>query len=274
MRSWTDISFEGLMSRDMFLAGLMNCPSYLSFSFTRFTIVCYFIPVKILGFFSFLHLVAWRNPCADCEFTYQVLAPCGVNDFVCGKAAEWVSNGTELCHAAGFAIKLSDNAYVGAEEASCYGGRASLDSIADSWKSSQSELAQKAENLGVLEDFLQWMQEMPFSEKVSWAVGGMVLTAGLLFIRWDHSIIHSAFQISDFSSQLLFWFLENEESVKKWYSCYLKIKIPLPRTFLSRTNRSRCEKGHDISGILTVFVFLKFFAVVCCLDFLTFGIKT
>jgi hypothetical protein len=68
---------------------------------------------------------------------------------------------------------------------SCYGGRASLDSISDSWRSPQSEFTQKVENLGVVEDFQQWVQEMQFSEKVSWAVGGLVLTAGLLFMRLD-----------------------------------------------------------------------------------------
>nr|XP_034912970.1 uncharacterized protein LOC118047718 [Populus alba]XP_034912971.1 uncharacterized protein LOC118047718 [Populus alba]XP_034912972.1 uncharacterized protein LOC118047718 [Populus alba] len=124
--------------------------------------------------------------CANAYFSMdankRVIAPCGVSDFVCGQAAEWVSNGTELCHAAGFSVKLSDDAYVGAEEASCYGGRASLDSIADSWRSSRSEFPQKDENLRVLEDFQQWVQEMPFSEKISWAVGGLVLTAGLLFM--------------------------------------------------------------------------------------------
>ncbi|CAK7340631.1 unnamed protein product [Dovyalis caffra] len=131
--------------------------------------------------------------CANAYFSMdankRVVAPCGVNDFVCGHAAEMVSNGTELCHAAGFAVKLSDDAYVGAEEASCYGGIASLDSISDSWRSPRSEFPQKAENLGVLEDFQQWVQEMPFSEKVSWAVGGLVLTAGLLFMskRKSHS---------------------------------------------------------------------------------------
>ncbi|XP_057998696.1 folate-binding protein 1-like [Hevea brasiliensis] len=124
--------------------------------------------------------------CANAYFSMdvktQVLAPCGVNDFVCGKAAEWVSNGTELCLSAGFAVKPSEDAYIGTEEASCYGGRASLDSIAESWRASHSDLPPKAGNLGVLKDFQQWMQEMPFSEKVSWAVGGMVLTAGLLFL--------------------------------------------------------------------------------------------
>ncbi|TQD93760.1 hypothetical protein C1H46_020659, partial [Malus baccata] len=75
----------------------------------------------------------------------QVLAPCGVNDYVCGRASEWIRNGTEFCHASGFAVK--DDASVSNEEAFCYGGKASLDLIADSWKASPSEVLQKAESL-------------------------------------------------------------------------------------------------------------------------------
>ncbi|PIA44358.1 hypothetical protein AQUCO_01700157v1 [Aquilegia coerulea] len=111
----------------------------------------------------------------------QVLSPCGLSDFVCGRASEWVSNGTELCQHAGFSVKSSGNGHKGMEETFCYGGKNSLDSIADSWKSSRSEVPQKA-NVGMFEDFEQWVKDMPFSETVSWAVGGLVLTAGLLFI--------------------------------------------------------------------------------------------
>lgn len=112
----------------------------------------------------------------------QVLAPCGVNDYVCGRASEWIVNGTEFCHAAGFAIK--DDITVRKGEAFCYGGKASLDLISDSWKVSQSEVPQKVESLRLLEEFQQRWREMPFSERVSWAVGGLVLTAGLLFVRF------------------------------------------------------------------------------------------
>ncbi|XP_058076560.1 folate-binding protein 1 isoform X2 [Magnolia sinica] len=89
---------------------------------------------------------------------------------------------------AGFSVHLSKGSYDGTEETFCYGGKASLDSIADSWRT-ESGVPQKDENVGVIEDFRQWVQEMPFSERVSWAVGGMVLTAGLLFIskRKSHS---------------------------------------------------------------------------------------
>ncbi|KAK6911600.1 Folate receptor-like [Dillenia turbinata] len=121
--------------------------------------------------------------CSDAYFSMdaktQVLAPCGVNDFICGRASQWISNGTELCKAAGFAVK---SVGIGIEETSCYGGKASLDSIADSWKASQSEVNQRFENPGWLEDLHLWVKEMSYSERVSWAIGGMVLTAGLIFL--------------------------------------------------------------------------------------------
>ncbi|KAH6794202.1 hypothetical protein C2S52_004679 [Perilla frutescens var. hirtella] len=115
----------------------------------------------------------------------QVLAPCGLSDFVCGKASEWVSNGTELCNAAGFSVKPLDDP----EDSSCYGGKGSLDYIANSWKTSNSEILREERNNWVVQDFRQLIADMPFSERISWAVGGMVLTAGLLFAskRKTHS---------------------------------------------------------------------------------------
>ncbi|XP_022742281.1 uncharacterized protein LOC111293682 isoform X2 [Durio zibethinus] len=71
----------------------------------------------------------------------------------------------------------------GVEETSCYGGKGSLDSIADSWAAPQSEKLYKTGNFELLEDFQEWLQDMPSNERVSWAVGSLVLTAGLLFIR-------------------------------------------------------------------------------------------
>lgn len=115
----------------------------------------------------------------------QMLAPCGGNDFVCGRAAEWVSNGTDLCLAAGFRVKQSDVIDIASEEIFCYGDKASLGSVADSWKSSQFESTKKGESSVIFDDFNQWAREMPFSERISWAIGGMVLTAGLVFIRLE-----------------------------------------------------------------------------------------
>ncbi|XP_019429092.1 PREDICTED: uncharacterized protein LOC109336750 [Lupinus angustifolius] len=119
----------------------------------------------------------------------QSLAPCGVNDFVCGRAAEWVSNGTDLCHAAGFQVKPADIMHGASEGTFCYGDKASLNSVSDSWKAPKFEFIPKVDRSKMLNDFQQWAREMPFNERVSWAIGGMVLTAGLLFIskRKSHS---------------------------------------------------------------------------------------
>lgn len=124
---------------------------------------------------KFFTLIGYEN---------QVLAPCGVSDLVCGRASQWISNGSELCRAAGFSVMISDVS----DEPLCFGGKATMAYIADSWKASQSGVPLKTESSGMLEDFKQWMESMPFVERVSWAVGGMVLTAGLIFIRSDKSL--------------------------------------------------------------------------------------
>ncbi|MCL7050602.1 hypothetical protein MKW94_013026 [Papaver nudicaule] len=124
----------------------------------------------------------------------QVLLPCGSNDFVCGRVSEWASNGTELCKLSGFAIKSSEDNYGAGIEPSCYGGKASLDSIADSWKTSRPGVPRRAKKLGSFQDFQQRVRQMPINERVSWAVGGMVLTAGLLFVSKRRSQGHSRTQ--------------------------------------------------------------------------------
>lgn len=83
--------------------------------------------------------------------------------------------------------------YKGADEPFCYGGKASLESIADSWKASRIG-SSESEKFNV-EDFQQWVREMPISEMVSWAVGGLVLTAGILFIRLVFSCIIRLFSM-------------------------------------------------------------------------------
>ncbi|KAK9049771.1 hypothetical protein SSX86_011104 [Deinandra increscens subsp. villosa] len=108
----------------------------------------------------------------------QVLVPCGMTETVCGRASEWVSNGTELCKASGFSVKSSNDF----QDAFCYGGKASLESVVDSWRTSRTGVSRDAEKSGFLFEFHQWLKEMPINEQVSWAVGGLVLTAGLLFV--------------------------------------------------------------------------------------------
>lgn len=110
------------------------------------------------------------------------MSPCGQEDILCGAASEWVSNGTELCHSAGFIVQPPE--YNVAKKQFCYGGKMSLDSISDSWrKSSTSELLHKSEIMGSMTNFQQWLKKQEITQSISWAVGGMVLTAGMFFNR-------------------------------------------------------------------------------------------
>jgi hypothetical protein len=93
----------------------------------------------------------------------------------------WVSNGTELCRLAGFSVQARSD---GVDDVFCYGGKASLDSISDSWTSSKDRPTLSSVASWDLQDLQRWAKEMPVSERVSWAIGGMVLTAGLIFIRF------------------------------------------------------------------------------------------
>ena len=124
-----------------------------------------------------------------------MLAPCGISDTVCGRASEWVSNGTELCKASGFSVKPFNDF----KDTFCYGGKASLESVVDSWRGSQSGVTRTTERSGVLYDFHQWVRDMTINEQVLWAVGGLVLTAGLLFVRSDEKPVIYIFSPWDIS---------------------------------------------------------------------------
>ncbi|XP_066327760.1 folate-binding protein 1-like isoform X2 [Miscanthus floridulus] len=110
----------------------------------------------------------------------QALSPCGLGDILCGKAHKWVSNGTELCRLAGFSVQVSETSSGGVDDTFCYGGKASLDSISDSWTSSKDRPTLSGVASWDVQDFQRWAREMPVGERVSWAIGGMVLTAGHL----------------------------------------------------------------------------------------------
>uniref|UniRef100_A0A0E0CMR1 Folate receptor-like domain-containing protein n=1 Tax=Oryza meridionalis TaxID=40149 RepID=A0A0E0CMR1_9ORYZ len=119
----------------------------------------------------------------------QALSPCGLGDILCGKAHKWVSNGTELCRSAGFSVQALESTSGGVDDTFCYGGKASFDAISSSWTSSKERPVLSDVASWNLEDFRRWAREMPASERVSWAIGGMVLTAGLIFISKRKSYI-------------------------------------------------------------------------------------
>ncbi|XP_062213785.1 folate-binding protein 1-like [Phragmites australis] len=124
--------------------------------------------------------------CPEASFSVdmktQALSPCGLGDILCGKAHKWVSNDTELCHLAGFSMQISETSSGGVDDTLCYGGKASLDSKDRPTLSGVASWD--------LQDFLRWAIEVHVGERVSWAIGGMVLTAGLIFISRRKSYYH------------------------------------------------------------------------------------
>ncbi|XP_020573521.1 uncharacterized protein LOC110019955 isoform X2 [Phalaenopsis equestris] len=133
--------------------------------------------------------------CLSAYFSFdsriKVLSPCGLGDIICGRAREWASNGTELCHLAGFAVKQDKFSNNDVDVQYCYGGKASIESISSSWKVSQSGLSSGDQSYGVLQDFQQWFSKLPPNEKVKWAIGGMVLTSGLLYMSGKDEKVRS-----------------------------------------------------------------------------------
>ncbi|PWZ22951.1 hypothetical protein Zm00014a_039943 [Zea mays] len=98
----------------------------------------------------------------------------------------------ELCRLAGFSVQVSESSSAGVDDTFCYGGKASLDSISDSWTSSKDRPTLSGVASWDAQDFQRWAREMPVSERVMWAIGGMVLTgtAGLIFISKRKSYGH------------------------------------------------------------------------------------
>ncbi|PKA54381.1 hypothetical protein AXF42_Ash000214 [Apostasia shenzhenica] len=140
------------------------------------------LPV-ICATFCNMILQACSNAYFSIDLKNQVLSPCGLSDIVCGRASEWASNGTELCRLAGFSVQEDLVGNQGADDPFCFGGKPSLESIAASWKGSKSGFSARSQSSQVCDDFVQWFKKMPVGQKVGWLFGGMVLAAGLLFVR-------------------------------------------------------------------------------------------
>ncbi|XP_024007102.1 uncharacterized protein LOC18011706 isoform X1 [Eutrema salsugineum] len=122
--------------------------------------------------------------CKDAYFASnaltQMIGPCGVNDdIICVKASNWESNGTAFCEAAGFSVQTNDDS----REEPCYGSKASLESVVESWsRETRKKTASKTETLSCFKDLLQWVRVMTTIQKIS--LGVSFLVAGMFLIRW------------------------------------------------------------------------------------------
>ncbi|KAI4372283.1 hypothetical protein MLD38_010531 [Melastoma candidum] len=94
------------------------------------------------------------------DFSSRDLAPCSPGELVCAKASYLFPNGTELCNAVGFSVMSDDAGNMELSEEYCYGSRASLDTIQNSWKSSRKNHPEKSKKEGFSEEALSWGQSL------------------------------------------------------------------------------------------------------------------
>ncbi|XP_078439817.1 folate receptor family protein [Wolffia australiana] len=113
------------------------------------------------------------STCSNAYFSIdgqtQILSPCGLNNVMCGRARGWVSNGTELCLLAGFAVQPADPSGNEAEESFCYGSKASLEAGKGFWKDPRRRSKPKFSDLADEKDFFLWVRSMNIKEMLSWA---------------------------------------------------------------------------------------------------------
>jgi hypothetical protein len=114
----------------------------------------------------------------------QILVPCGSKDVVCARGREWASNSTDFCHLAGFALEGVDIKLRNGAQVSCYDGRGEPASSMGEKRGSSKKKESKAQKSTSLLDMLNdWAEHVGVSEKVLWAIGGLVLTAGAALLR-------------------------------------------------------------------------------------------
>ncbi|GLJ10760.1 hypothetical protein SUGI_0134430 [Cryptomeria japonica] len=111
----------------------------------------------------------------------QVLVPCGSRDTLCGKGLEWTSNSSEFCQLVGFSVLEHVDSFTGLENPFCFDGRTSIETVNVWQKSSQSDFSEEVWDSTLLQQFYQWVMQLDTSERISWAVGGLVLTAGVIY---------------------------------------------------------------------------------------------
>lgn len=122
------------------------------------------------------------DACSNAFFSFdsmtQVLQPCGPKDIICARASEWAANGSQFCELAGFAVPSSK----GIVKPVCFDGKPSLNTdVAASRKSGKKGTNTKQQ---ATRDMVQnFIMRMDRGDVIAWAVGGLVLTAGVILMR-------------------------------------------------------------------------------------------
>lgn len=119
----------------------------------------------------------------------EILMPCGSKDAICGRGLEWASSGSQFCQLAGFSVIEPMDKSTALENYFCFDGRTSIEMLDVLDRTSQTDSSKKVLDSNLLQELYQWARQMDTSERICWAVGGMVLTAGIIFMskRRGHS---------------------------------------------------------------------------------------
>ncbi|KAL2610276.1 hypothetical protein R1flu_028849 [Riccia fluitans] len=123
------------------------------------------------------------SACSDAYFSTdpinQVLVPCGPKDILCAKVKEWVSNSSAFCQLAGFSVVDTRDEFASLAENVCFDGKAETrGSVQIKQKSTR-----RAKQDSSLDMIRKYMKSMGVVVQILWAIGGLVLTAGVLHLR-------------------------------------------------------------------------------------------
>eukprot|EP00252_Welwitschia_mirabilis_P011686 TRINITY_DN26039_c0_g1_i2.p1 TRINITY_DN26039_c0_g1~~TRINITY_DN26039_c0_g1_i2.p1 ORF type:complete len:152 (-),score=31.76 TRINITY_DN26039_c0_g1_i2:340-795(-) len=112
------------------------------------------------------------------------MMPCSSRDTLCGRATEWTMNGTKFCQLAGFSVIESGEGFTDSETSFCFDGRTSFQSL--DLDSLESRVVSDISTKGKISAFLWQMNTV---EWISWTLGAVVFTIGVIFMskRRSHS---------------------------------------------------------------------------------------
>ncbi len=112
------------------------------------------------------------------EWREQNLVPCA-------RAREWASNSSDFCTLTGFRLEGLDTRIGSRAQLLCYDGKPeSLTALTDAKPASRRGIDKDRPSNSLLNMLNDWIEHLEVPEMVLWAIGGFVLTAGAVFLRF------------------------------------------------------------------------------------------
>ncbi|KAL3694756.1 hypothetical protein R1sor_008407 [Riccia sorocarpa] len=125
--------------------------------------------------------------CANAYFSTdpltQVLMPCSPRDVLCAKAKEWASNSSVFCQLAGFSVVDTRDEFASLAENACFDGKAEARGSVDEVVKTKQKNTRRANHKSFVDMIRKYIENMGVVIRILWAIGGLVLTAGVLHLR-------------------------------------------------------------------------------------------